>query len=253
MVEGLAEIRAQKEFGQEEYSTSTFLGQNPDRILMILLERQQFVAVEVLPFALLQHFESKGVKFHCEAQLRSPFLAKALNEAFALIALVPTLHESVRMLVKSLHALIPTDNESDVSFSEPAIPFSIFVSIPETVVKWNALRLAEAIIHEAMHLQLSLLERKVPLVKANDITFFSPWKNELRSTVGLLHACYVFAVIDGWLSAISTQVDHRYVENRRTAIKDQIRQSSHFARSADLTDEGQTLAESIFLRFRKSD
>jgi hypothetical protein len=49
-----------------------------------------------------------------------------------------------------------------IRYSSPAIPFSIFVSVPPADERNVVARLAEAIIHEAMHLQLTLIEAIVP-------------------------------------------------------------------------------------------
>lgn len=46
----------------------------------------------------------------------------------------------------------------DVSHSTPVLPLSIFVSVPGADERHAELRLAESIIHEAMHLQLTFIE-----------------------------------------------------------------------------------------------
>ena len=246
------EIELQKASGPclDGYSTSGFLGDQALQILTLPTGNNQLVNLEILAPKVEAYFELKGVRFYSPDELKTPVLIQTLKEAFNLIALTPTLCQSVSVLVKSLHLLIPPDVASDVSFSEPEIPFSIFVSMPYEAVEWRALRVAEAIIHEAMHLQLSLVERIVPLVDGEEEVFYSPWKQVQRKTAGLLHALYVFAIIDSWLEKISLLSDGLYVDRRRSEIKSQISQNSLFAESADLTSEGRALSWLIFSRFR---
>src|SRR5207249_726495 len=94
---------------------------------------------------------------------------------------VPTLLPTVLSLVRALHLVIPDDDDIDVSFSEPNLPFSVFVSVPHRGARTDALRVAEAIVHEAMHLHLTLIERVVPLVRSSGRRFFSPWRGEYRT------------------------------------------------------------------------
>lgn len=83
----------------------------------------------------------------------------------------------------------------DVSHSEPRWPNAIFVSSPAEREPASALRLLENVVHEAMHLQLTSLEERRPLVFAADQRLFSPWKLEPRDIQGVLHGTYVFTCI----------------------------------------------------------
>ena len=58
-------------------------------------------------------------------------------------------------------------------------------------------RVAEALVHEAMHLQLSLLERRIELVESDrtKAVAFSPWRNSERDVQGVIHALYVFVIV----------------------------------------------------------
>jgi HEXXH motif-containing protein len=76
------------------------------------------------------------------------------------------------------------------------------VSVPDTDEAYAVPRLAESIIHEAMHLQLTLIESIVPLINSTTQTAFSPWKQSERPVQGLLHALYVFAVISEALNSL---------------------------------------------------
>jgi HEXXH motif-containing protein len=102
--------------------------------------------------------------------------------------------ESIGSVVKSIHPM-QSLRDHDVSHSTPELPFSIFVSIPEKDERDASLRVAESLIHEAMHLQLTLVDSIEPLVVDDRARGYSPWKDEVRPVIGLLHGLYVFAVI----------------------------------------------------------
>ena len=84
---------------------------------------------------------------HATAQIQAA--AEVLDSMNALA-------DTVGCLVRSIHLLqAPTDH--DVSHSSPDLPFSVFVSIPEPTERDADLRVTESLIHESMHLQLSLV------------------------------------------------------------------------------------------------
>ena len=149
-----------------------------DAFLVELLPEESKVALHDLPIA-------DGVSEDDVAQLRA---------AVAAISSVGGLAETVASVVWACHVLV-ADPGYDVSHSAPDLPLSIFVSIPNAGEPDAVLRLAESLIHEAMHLQLTFIEAVVPLVKSTEATAFSPWKGEDRPVQGVLHALYVFAVI----------------------------------------------------------
>src|SRR5262249_25642025 len=65
----------------------------------------------------------------------------------------------------------------------------------------------------------TLIEQAAPLVHAADEKYFSPWKGTYRSPQGVLHALYVFRVIDqclerllalsGWSLSSADHMRHR--------------------------------------------
>jgi hypothetical protein len=137
----------------------------------------------------------------------------------------------------------------DISHTTPELPLSIFVSIPAANERHAVLRLAESLIHEAMHLQLTLIETSVPLVRSTSATAFSPWKAEDRPVQGLMHGLYVFAVIHVALGVLMRAApDTRdYAEARRRDI------SAEVATMGDgrpgLTSEGAALWDGLLSRF----
>lgn len=149
-----------------------------DAFLVELLPEESKLALEDLPIA-------DDVSECDVAQLRA---------AVAAISSVEGLAETVASVAWACHVLL-ADPGYDVSHSAPDLPLSVFVSIPNAAEPDAVLRLAESLIHEAMHLQLTFIESVVPLVKSTEATAFSPWKGEDRPVQGVVHALYVFAVI----------------------------------------------------------
>jgi HEXXH motif-containing protein len=85
------------------------------------------------------------------------------------------------------------DDDYDQSHSAPELGATILVSIPFRR-RLAPLRVAESVVHEAMHLQLSALERRVPLVSTSG-PVHSPWRATARPAGGVLHGLYVFACL----------------------------------------------------------
>ncbi len=199
-------------------------------------------SIELLPKELTDNYSDTQIDFYNAAELTEQPILECLTDAIELIKAVPSLSESVFTLAKSLHLIKLDDDAFDVSFSEPQLPFSIFISIPKNRIKADSLRVAEAIVHEAMHLQLSLIERIVPLINSNEQEFYSPWKDEYRNSTGILHALYVFRVIDcfleKFLSDFVSDDNSHHIQNRRTQIRKQIKEMKSFQNSSDLTKIG---------------
>lgn len=165
-----------------------------------------------------------------------------IDEAMCLLSICPSLAEAVQILVRDFYLIQSPGIGYDVSHSQPDLPFSIFVTIP-VGERDAAERLAESILHEAMHLQLSILERYVPLVNESLITGYSPWQRKERPIGGLVHGLFVFRVIDQWLAQIITRaVNHpeslSYARRRRIEIAEEIGQLGQLSSSSALTPEG---------------
>ena len=171
-------------------------------------------------------------------------VADQLDAALSLLDLVPTVWPTVCQLVRALHVIDPGDNETDVSFSDPSVPFSVFVSVPPAPSETATLRVAEAILHEAMHLHLTLIAQVVPLVQLRGEMRYSPWRGDERDSEGILQALYVFSVIRSFLTMIlmARPVEAGdYVSGRIQRIESQIRRASGFRECDELTPEGAAL------------
>lgn len=208
------------------------------------------VQVEILDERFAASYADGGTLFYSAEEISGGNLRKGVRDAVKLIEGVPTLSATASALVRSLHLIKPNKDDYDVSFSEPQIPFSIFVSIPQKRGTTNAVRVAEAIVHEAMHLQLTLIERIVPLVLPTQDRYFSPWKGTKRSIQGVLHGLYVFRVIDCFLRQIIsvrtlTNDVAEYVRARREEIRRQIREVGSFYECSGLTRTGSCLVRRL--------
>jgi HEXXH motif-containing protein len=111
----------------------------------------------------------------------------------------------------------------------------------------KTLRLAESILHEAMHLQLSLIERHAPIVGEETSKGYSPRQRRSRPILGVVHGLYVFACILRWLETLSDggrlDMDHRgYVDRRRIEIAREIEQIAELPTSSALTLFGRGLS-----------
>ena len=198
------------------------------------------IGIESLSSQFADPYCDKGVTFYSSDEIISTTILNCVGEAMAVLNLIPSLTSSITALVRSLHLLKTNDQEYDISFSEPNIPFSIFVSVPQTRKSFDALRVVEAIVHEAMHLQLTLIDKIFPLTISTSTTYFSPWKKTHRKADGVLQALYVFRVIEQFLSNLLLLPTEllplpNYVRERRKEINLQIGKLQSFQYCADLT------------------
>jgi HEXXH motif-containing protein len=201
------------------------------------------IPVELLPEDLARRCAGPDVRFFRAEEIFGKGVSGCVEEALEILGGVPTVLPTVCSLVRALHLLDPADDEVDISFSEPSLPFSAFISVPGPGTVSRALRVAEALLHEAMHLQLTLVEAIVPLVTHTERTYFSPWRNEYRTAQGVLHALYVFRVIDAFLGASSFEgpalaPSRHHAGERRAMIASQVQEIRHFRTCADLTADG---------------
>lgn len=177
------------------------------------------------PDKIASMYADSGAKPYTAEELQNSTILPCLQEALDILAEIPTVYETVSYLTASLHLIKPEDDVFDISFSLPDIPFSIFVSVPSKRMDNDALRVAEAILHEAMHLQLTFIELCVPLVIETDEKYFSPWKNEYRHPRGVLHAVYVFCVIEQFFELLMNknipEVSIQYLKERCNTIETQ--------------------------------
>lgn len=210
-----------EEFCGSDYSTGRWISRDlsvQQMCLARIVSEHGDIAVEVLPDRVAAEFDGLPL-----ASTMDDDSIKLLQAAFELLRSVESLGETVFTLVKNLHVL-ESDKGMDVSFSSPGVPFTIFVSVPHPDERYAVIRLVEGIVHEAMHLQLSLIENGCALVTGSEHTAYSPWKERDRPVQGVLHGIYVFAVI---LQALDELADRApefraYSTKRRSEILDEL-------------------------------
>ena len=109
--------------------------------------------------------------------------------------------------------------------------------------------MAEAIIHEAMHLQLTLIENEVLLIKNKSYTEFSPWTKSTRPIHGLFHALYVFSIIKNWYFSLKNNNNYKiYSEKRIFKINQQIHSLNLQECKNALTKEGNFILNKIITK-----
>jgi HEXXH motif-containing protein len=188
-------------------------------------------------------YANSGFNAYSTEEFKKLPVLQCLQESLEVLALIPSIYETVSNLVTCLHIIRPEDDEFDISYSLPTIPFSIFVSVPSKRMTNDVFRVAEAILHEAMHLQLTLIEKVEPLIIETDETYFSPWKNELRHPRGVLHAIYVFCVIRQFFelliqNTILEKSTIEYLTRRCNCISEQLIEIKSFTNCPNLTKTG---------------
>jgi HEXXH motif-containing protein len=172
-----------------------------------------------------------------------------LNGALKLLGQVNGLLRTVSQLVNSIQVLKSDDKEIDVSYSHPEILSTIFVSVCSDLAPLSHIRVAESILHESMHLKLTLIEQIVPLVNPDTRNrYYSPWRDEGRPARGVMHGLFVFRAIFDFFRTLNGQTrapikDH--LDFRQEQIIDEFRQLDQFACCPDLTPDGAILIKNL--------
>jgi HEXXH motif-containing protein len=236
-----------------EYGTERVLARDrnvPRKIVSMIpaalsyRDSAQAFQIELLGRDAARRYEESGVKFYSEDEINRGRMTERVVEAVTILKSIPTLFTAVAELVRSIHLIDAGDDDYDASFSEPHLPFSIFVSVQRNPSKASVLRAVEAIVHEAMHLQLTLIERTVALTRPAGGMYFSPWRQEYRDVRGILHALYVFQVIDRLLEKIAAGDNeygtegYEHLQSRRNEISKQVRAVKSFQDCPELTRLG---------------
>jgi hypothetical protein len=211
------------------------------------------IMIEVLEDHVAARYRDLGLKFVPPKELDNFGLLQNLERALHAITVVRGTAVAVSAVLSVIHVLKPETPQYDVSFSDPILPFSIFVGVQPELDLVQDLRLAESILHECMHLQLTLIESQVRLLDVENDLYMSPWRQTLRPTRGILHALYVFRVIQDFFKALLysitlTSAEHAHIQSRLSDIETEVRQLGDFSDSDDLTPLGRLLAKRLLVR-----
>ncbi|MBS1625999.1 MAG: hypothetical protein JST83_18405 [Bacteroidetes bacterium] len=237
---------------KQDYSTNLFLNlptENYIGVNKLQIAESGLVleipATETLPF----FYEECGLSIKSLSKDQITGEIVKINAALTQIAEVPFISASLHSIVLAIQLLNQEDEDIDCSYSHPNVPFTIFVSTCSDLSKLSSLRVAESILHESMHLQLTLIENVIPLVRDSEAQFYSPWRNEMRPVGGVIHGLYVFRAIHAFYKELPLQDDlilQSFIQKRITDIESEINSISSFATNLALTDAGKTFAARLF-------
>jgi HEXXH motif-containing protein len=213
-------------------------------------EANRPVIVETLSGAMLGRYCNVGLDFYAQGEIDTGIIRHRLGGAFRRLGDVSGAAAAVGAVLAVLHVLKPAGPNYDVSYSDPVLPFSIFVGVDASSGAHYDLRLAESILHECMHLQLSLIEETVPMIAGCEERFHSPWQRTMRPSQGVLHGLYVFRVIQDFHRALleggfCTDEEHSYLTCRISVIEEEIATIDHFRASRELTNAGKQLVGAL--------
>jgi HEXXH motif-containing protein len=138
----------------------------------------------------------------------------------------------------------------DISHSEPRWPRAIFISVPGRPGPVSALRAVENVIHEAMHLHLTTIERADSLIADETMQMASPWRQEPRHLQGVLHGFYVFRCIAAFFATptLNSKLDAegaRHVARRRGEIASELSRLDFDRLAVGLTPRGRAFLAAL--------
>ncbi len=205
------------------------------------------VRIETLSEITCMRWRDCSFRFASRPDIQYINLYETMFSVFEMISVVPQLLSTVVGLCRSLHVILSRDIDLDISFSEPALPFSMFVSVPCSSGHYPVERLVESVIHEALHLQLSIVERVVPLTDDHraDERIFSPWKETMRGISGVLHSVYVFKNLHSFWSRLanSNYGSSEFALKRILKIEEELKIVEKILRLQCLTPYGQRIVQ----------
>ena len=210
------------------------------------------VLLEYLPPAAVAELDAVGLSLaECDDSTVAASVG-VLSQAWRVVDTVwPGLSSSIRYLVRCVHLLEAPSPELDCSYSRPDLPFSVFLSVPDHGTRARIERVTEALVHETMHLQLSLVERRIRLVEpaCAEAVAFSPWRGSERNVRGVVHALYVFVVVRTlWQRAARKTpcgLETGFAEERVRAIREEVVGARHLGGSPGLSQEGRQLVRRL--------
>jgi len=241
----------------ESYGTARMLAGSPraerdvaaTMALDPVFEAREPVVLETLGKDPARCYEDLGLVL--AGREASAAVVPQLRAAFDCLAQVPEVARAAGSVLATIHVVVPEGADYDVSFSDPRLPFSIFVGVSQEPSRHSDLRLAEGILHECMHLQLTLVEGVLPLVSGTDARHHSPWQNTMRPAQGVLHGTYVFAVIHDFMVAvlaqdIRDQCRRRHIEDRISTCGAEIAEATTALLAGDgLSETGRRFVERL--------
>ena len=256
---GTAELLNPCGLAFESYGTARMMARSADEVRQAIGavrpprgETGGVVLLECLPSRARAGLEAAGLSLRDVDRSTVSASIDALTRARRFVRAVwPELSSSIQRLVRCVHLIEAPSPDFDCSYSRPDLPFSVFLSVPDRQARARIERLAEALVHETMHLQLSLVERRIPLIEPAraGTSASSPWRGGERPVRGVLHALYVFVVVQKlWRRACRRPpcgLDRQFAQARVRAIRREVREAQHLATSRELSREGRQLVRNL--------
>jgi hypothetical protein len=244
------ELQKKQISGPTDYSIEKCLLKQSIKQVDIVHIAGNHITIALPTVALIEFHQEHGLVPLLRNEATSKGTIHKIVHALNNLGLVEPVNLFLNDIVQNIQLIKTEDEKTDTSYSHPAIPFSIFISVCKDKTLKSNLRVAESILHEAMHLKLTLIEDHVPLVKAFDGNlYFSPWRDEKRPAKGVLHGLFVFKALLEYFKAISTraevQSERNYIESRIGQITADIFSLCDFKSCADLTKDGAILTANL--------
>lgn len=183
--------------------------------------------------------------------LEPRFIVEQLDKALEFAGRVPAAARSIEALARVIHPLGLENPDYDVSYSDPLLPFSIFVGVPDPGTSNITPRIAEGVLHEAMHLQLSLIEQHAPMIHTGyGEKLYSPWRGASRPVGGILHGLYVFRAIQCFMEELASEnalasEERAYCARRASSVNREIASVEELREHPALTEDGAMLVSSL--------
>jgi HEXXH motif-containing protein len=237
------------------YSTGAFLdGSINDSAIRDSIGRPWIFRFEAANPSVTALLDEVGLKPSANSEATAARALSVFQDVEPLLECDLGLRASVERFVRAIHIIDSTGPGYDSSFSDPTLPFSIFISLPDERENACSLRVLEAIVHECMHLQLSCYEALDPIVNisARDVTWYSPWKKTRRKVQGILHGMYVFHVVSYLYetliaSRVLTETDSAFSHTRLSAIAGELAEVAGVEQCENLTATGVWLAKKLLV------
>lgn len=249
--------REQFSWDPDNYNTAGFILNAPNFIaskkpISTWIKENQIYLEEPCSKELNMFYEENDLTLVEKDDLLSIGAIEKLDDGLRFLDLVPGLVDSVAQLVRVIEVLKSTIPEADVSYSHPVVPFSIFVSVCNERSTVASARVAESILHEAMHLRLSLIQKGVDLLnpeQQGQALYFAPWRQEERPANGVLHGIFVFrAILEFFRRLVSKDKNDKvakYSKQRIQEIVPHLVQVRDFYKSPALNPTGASLARQL--------
>jgi len=250
-------LRKKSSWNPDNYNTAGYILNAPQFTasktpISTWTDQNQIYLEAPCPNELDLFYAENGLSTVDEDDFNSIDAVKKLDDAMRFLDAVPNLVDCVAQLVRVIGILKSPSLEEDVSYSHPEVPFSIFVSVCNERSTDASARVAESILHEAMHLRLSLIQKTVEFLgpgRHGEVQYFSPWRQGERPANGVLHGIFVFrAILEFFLRLVS---DHKndsvlnYSKQRIQEIVSQLAQVRDFYKSPALNPTGAELARQL--------